>query len=384
MKTLISVSITFLLLSGGVTFAQKNIITGTSEPKKIKIISPEEKKAMENADIPVLRITNPLNQQKNEGVKTEVNTDLKIFNIKGMTYVRDGSGIDKVLINNEKINVSINDEFEKSVLLMGDTNKYIIESWSNNGAVAYDTIFIIYNRQTNKNYLMVMAVNDYDYWPDLKNPVNDAKAIIDVLKNKYEFLEPGIIELYNDKCNTDSIDATFRNLIGKVKETDNVLIFFAGHGYYDPILQEGYWIPSKARIQNTNDYLNNSIMMKYIAALKSRHTLIIADACFSGSLFAMDMRSEAPAFNVSNYEKRKSRWAFTSGRMEEVLDASPFAKYITEYLENSSKNQFLFSELADYVTTAVSRNSDQMPKAGPLAKVGDEGGQFVFKKKVDE
>lgn len=357
---------------------QNHVISGNSPVKHISVKTEEDRNTSKANRIPVIHITSPRYSIKNGNKFVGPNT-VKILNVEGFTYVKDGSAIEKVLVDNEEAQLNEEDKFEKIIFLSTDTNCVVIESYSNEGNIGRDTLVIVYEKIVPKNYLFIMAIDEYENWPPLQNPVKDAKDIKDILVSKYQFEEANVIELYNSDCTIDSIDKSFRSLIEKVTRNDNVLIFYAGHGSHDDLLKEGYWIPVDAKFQNTSEYLENSIIIKYIAALESRHTLLVADACFSGSLFATQSKRGDNDRRYENLEKRISKWAFTSGRMEQVDDSSPFARYLIKFLKENKSSPFPLSELVEYVTKSVSNNSSQMPCAGPLKDIGDEGGEFIFR-----
>ena len=107
----------------------------------------------------------------------------------------------------------------------------------------------------------------------------------------------------------------------------------------------------------------------------------MADACFSGALFADSRRGYS-----ENVEKFKSRWGLASGRLETVSDGkigsnSPFAKRVIQFLNDNTKQKFAISELIQYVKTQVAEETNQTPIGNPLKALGDEGGELVFYKK---
>ena len=111
--------------------------------------------------------------------------------------------------------------------------------------------------------------------------------------------------------------------------------------------------------------------------LKTKHTLLIADACFSGGIF-----KTRKAFNnmgtIEKLYKLPSRKAITSGNLKEVPDESLFIKYLLQKL-NANNTKYLSSEqLFSQIRTPIMENSDNVPQYGTIQKVGDEGGDFVF------
>ena len=80
---------------------------------------------------------------------------------------------------------------------------------------------------------------------DLDQPINDATKIYEVLTQQYSFEKQNVTFLKNP-TRANLIDA-IDQLGDKVSPNDNLLIFYAGHGYWDADKRLGYWLPSDAR-----------------------------------------------------------------------------------------------------------------------------------------
>lgn len=228
------------------------------------------------------------------------------------------------------------------------------------------------------NYLLMIAINDYQYWNPLLNATKDAGDVKDVLKARYGFEDENIVEIYNEEATSKNILGAFTEMIETIEADDNLMIYFSGHGYYNTAIQEGYWIPVDAHKGEETEYLANASLLKYLKALKAKHVFLVADACFSGSLFADGTRGY-----VETVAQHKSRWGLTSGRLEFVSDGSeggnsPFASYFIKFLQENTKAQVPVSEIVHFVKVAVANNSEQTPIGNPLKGVGDEGGEFIF------
>ena len=109
------------------------------------------------------------------------------------------------------------------------------------------------------------------------------------------------------------------------------------------------------------------------------HIFLVADACFSGSLFVAD---EDLTFKPNNDEV-PSRWALTSGNMEEVADGetgtnSPFAKYLIQGLQENSRDYIPVSELINFVKFKVKNEYNQSPIGKPLNVPGNRGGEYLL------
>ncbi len=231
-----------------------------------------------------------------------------------------------------------------------------------------------------KYYALIIGIDQYadEGIQDLDNPVNDAQEISRVLKTHYTF-EPENIQLLSNPTRTDIIES-FDLLSEKITERDNFLVFYAGHGIWDERLSQGFWLPADARLNSKAQWLSNSTIRDYISGIKSKHTLLITDACFSGSIF----KERVVTFNNSRamleMYKLPSRKAMTSGALKTVPDKSVFITYLTKNLVNNNQPLLSAEELFQTFKIAVINNSanGQVPQYGPIGQAGDEGGDFIF------
>ncbi|MDD3891946.1 MAG: caspase family protein, partial [Bacteroidales bacterium] len=203
-----------------------------------------------------------------------------------------------------------------------------------------------------------------------------AAMLAKVLTEKYSFEVQDVTFLKNPTRGQfiDELDKITRR-IGK---NDNLLIFYAGHGYFDSETEFGYWLPSDASAASTGNWLANSQLKDYVAAIKSKHTLLIADACFGGSIFKSRKAFADATDNLDKVYDRKSRKAMTSGALTEVPDESAFIKHLVQKLEENTLDYLSAEELFSNFKTAVMNSSPTVPQYGDIKGTGDEGGDFVF------
>jgi WD40 repeat protein len=231
-----------------------------------------------------------------------------------------------------------------------------------------------------KYYALIIGINDYEdpLIPSLDSPIKDAESIYDLLTSYYTFNKAEVQLLKNPKYH--EIIEALDHLEKIVTSNDNLLIFYAGHGKWDKVTSRGYWLPSDARLSSTSNWFRNSTLTDYIASIKSKHTLLIADACFAGSIFKTRGVSDKPG-GIERLYNKPSRKAMTSGTLEEVPDVSVFLKYLKKNLEQNKEN-FLPSEQLFYgMKSAVLNNSSNIPQFGEVKDAGDEGGDFIFVKR---
>lgn len=232
-----------------------------------------------------------------------------------------------------------------------------------------------------KNFLLVIGIDQYLHFPHLNNAVRDAQTFAKLLQERFQFDVHNTETLFNENATERQLLFKLRDMARLVTPEDNLVIFFSGHGAYDPILDEGYWIPVDGEQDAMEDYIPNSKIHKVLSAIRSRHTFLIVDSCFSGSLF-MQYRS---ATGADRLEALPSRWGLTSGRNEVVPDGpagqhSPFAQSLINQLR-LSEGDLGVGELCQRVVESVAARSQQIPRGEPLRVDGHEGGQFFFRLK---
>ncbi len=305
--------------------------------------------------------------------------------IKGQ--VSDASGISEVLINDTPISIDTEGTFTASVVLPHGPTRIEIVARDAYRNMTRESFYMQYypeppreeissiNYYEGKNYLLLIGVNEYDYWTNLHNAVKDCSDLEKELTSHYQFEEENVTSLLNEKATRENILEAFEDLQEKITDKDNLLIYYAGHGYYDNQSTRGYWVPSDARLSKIADFIRNSTIHDYIKSIDSHHTFLIADACYAGSLFSESR-------GVIN-EKARSRWAFTSGDIEKVWDGqpgqnSPFARYLLRSLHENRSSRLRADRLIEEVKEVVKRNTAQTPIGNALQNVGDEGGIFFF------
>ncbi len=223
-------------------------------------------------------------------------------------------------------------------------------------------------------------------WAELKTARADAVAVSNILRDQYGFIDVTVLE---DATRRETL-LELRELGERVGRNDSVLIYYAGHGFLDEETNKGYWIPVDATGMDHTTFLRNSTIRDELSIIsaRSRHTLLISDSCFSGTLLRRGNRGAAPKQNVDRYydkvARKKSVQILTAGGVEFVDDDyrgsghSPFTYFLLKELQHNDKALLTLSELATNVQKAVANNVEQVPESGVLQGVGDELGEFVF------
>ena len=233
-------------------------------------------------------------------------------------------------------------------------------------------------------YALIIGINEYrdPQINNLSEPLRDAGLLITTLTEKYNFRQENIRLLENPTRN--ELIQALDKLAHDVKEKDNLLIFYAGHGLWDDQLKKGFWIPADASIDNRANWFSNSDLRDYMGGIPARHTLLISDACFSGGIFkTREVFSAVTPATVELY-KLPSRKAMTSGAMTTVPDKSVFIEFLLKRLNENASPVLSAEQLFASFKIAVINNSPtkQVPQFGEIRETGDEGGDFLFIRKM--
>lgn len=231
---------------------------------------------------------------------------------------------------------------------------------------------------------LVIGIQNYNdpKIPDLETPLNDARAMADILQNKYRFK---VDTLLDQQATKKAIYDYLRKITNSVKPEDSILIYYAGHGDIDRTFNAGWWIPVDAKGGDPFTYLDNAQIQMAITSMKAKHVLLISDSCYSGTLFgqARAMTSVIDDKYYLNLYNEKSRWGITSGNKTPVADTgseghSVFAYQLINKLKKNTKPYISIQEIYTDIAPIIANNSEQQPLCRPIKGAGDMGGSFVF------
>ena len=346
-----------------------------------------------------LKETTPnLNEDKaNPVIKVAKKIESSGFSfLKGV--VTDDSGEVFLVVDGKRIKVDKKGNFKIPV----DATKkkiVVLEAYDNSGNDTIENIKIVLtvDRPTTneKYYALIIGNNNYEHLEKLEAAENDAKSLANILKNKYGF--EVILKLNADH---DTIKDTMYSLSRKLKKKDNLLIYYAGHGYLDKKEEKGYWLPVDASMEKPSKWVSNSFVSDQAKATEAKHVLLIVDSCFSAALTKIRSSSNDQKISEERMKKRMmdkiyietlqsdiARLVITSGGVAPVLDSgggthSLFAEILLKTLEDNNgvlNSDQIFGPIREYVI----KNSKvlgikQKPERKVLLQFVDEGGDFLF------
>jgi peptidoglycan hydrolase-like protein with peptidoglycan-binding domain len=229
-------------------------------------------------------------------------------------------------------------------------------------------------------YAVVIGNNNYKKLPKLKTAVEDAKAVAATLEQEYGFT----VSLLTD-ASEEQIVGALDALRRKLTPQDNLLIYYAGHGWYDDGAERGYWLPVDAVADNQSHWISNADITDSLKAMQAKHVLVVADSCYSGSLTRGLAIGSGSSSYFEDIVKRRARTVLTSGGLEPVLDAgggghSVFARAFLDSLEANTgviDGEGVYHKVYDQVRL----NAEQEPGYGNIRLAGHDGGDFLFVRK---
>lgn len=227
-------------------------------------------------------------------------------------------------------------------------------------------------------YALIIGINDYANIPKLETAISDAKVIGAILESSYRFN----INLLLNATRADILMA-LNNYRKTLTEKDNLLIYYAGHGWLDEDADEGYWLPADAERDNSVNWIANATLTSELRAIAAKHVIVISDSCYSGKLTrGLNIVQRTPDY-LRKMARKRTRVVMSSGGLEPVMDSSfdgTHSVFALSLIKTLSENMDVLdgTALFNEIRRPVMLNSDQTPEYGDIRKAGHEGGDFLF------
>jgi len=251
-----------------------------------------------------------------------------------------------------------------------------------------------------KTVAVIVGINKYPNLKpseQLKNAVNDAKGVREVLDQNFLFDE--YYELYDEQATKNGLMTKLAQVGASLTKDDAMFVFFAGHGTTvttSTTKQDtGYILPFDGSF-NEKEYWRNISMVDLRDNIgnvsEAKHIFFCIDACYSGSIFTKTRGDSEQIDQTLEYLKTKTdnpvRFALTAGdKGQQVLDSglgghSVFTGRFIEALTNT-KNFITAASLAETISDKVFNDANrrgfkQTPQSGRLS---EGSGDFIFLRK---
>ena len=284
--------------------------------------------------------------------------------------------------------------FEQDLTLVQGPNDLTLSVKDATGQIITSTRTIIYNPinldedMARRDYALLFGTDEYQFWDNLTNPVNDTETIAKELREVYGFETDVILN-----PTTEDVWSKLREYAMKsYLDNDQLFIFFAGHGQFDEVFGEGYIVCTDSELsdESKNTYISHVRLRNIVNNIPCKHTFLVIDACFGGTFDPLiaraDVRGQDAIYgeiSKGEFIKRKlqfkTRRYLTSGGKIYVPDGrpghhSPFTRKMLEALRNyGGSDQILtLSEVLLYI-----EKLNPEPRFGEFGD-NEPGSDFVF------
>jgi len=258
-----------------------------------------------------------------------------------------------------------------------------------------------------------IGIDAYDSpeWDVLDNAVNDVDRVRETLRESFDFESPDEWILRDGEATQMAIRQLIDDLGQNLQPDDNLIFFYAGHGAERPTMfdgeivsRTGYIVPVSVKgsvKDNPSQYLEIDRILADIAALPSRHVLVILDSCFSGMALDGDFKTRGSSTQqAADLIGRRSRRVLTSAQSDQLAadgganfpGNSLFTGWLTEGLRRAAEGteegrtnpdantdgMVTVTELFSFVSAAVGSASEarQTPDFGAFKF--DNRGELVL------
>lgn len=238
-------------------------------------------------------------------------------------------------------------------------------------------------------HALLIGNNDYQNFPKLRTAVNDVKAVEAVLRERYGFKTKLLIDA--DRYTILSALDQYRR---ELTASDNLLVYYAGHGELDRLNERGYWLPVDAAQNDTAQWISNGVISDVLSTVSAKHVMVVADSCYAGTLStssvartAVEMEPDDHIEWVKIMVEVKARTVLTSGGIAPVMDGGGgrHSVFANAFLRALNSNQGIlegYGLYRDVLTQVRDRSSalklEQIPDYAPIKHAGHEAGEFFF------
>lgn len=230
-----------------------------------------------------------------------------------------------------------------------------------------------------RRFALLIGIDDYtdQEIPKLANAISDIEAIGKVFNTKMHY---EIRPIKN--ASRETIIQALNQLAIEMETSDSLVVYYAGHGYFNDKTGGGYWIPANALVVDPTSWISNTSISEMLSTISANQIFMISDSCYSGS-FTKEQQFNLDQLDI-NLEKR-SVIAMSSGGDEPVADDglgghSIFAWHLMQALQHVNR-WVPASKIYEQVKHNVVNAFPQTPQFGGILSAGHLEGDYAIVKK---
>jgi WD40 repeat protein len=229
----------------------------------------------------------------------------------------------------------------------------------------------VFMSEFSRNLAFIIGINNYTNGiSPLQNAVNDAKKLVEILREKHEYK---VWVCLDEVATLNNLNQLLEEtLLEQVNENDRLLFYFAGHGIAlnGDDGPAGYLIPQGAKLGDVQTYLPMAKLEECLNKLPCHHFLGILDCCFAGAFRWSSNRDLLTAPEVIHKE-RYDRF-ITDPAWQVITSAASDQKALDAFALNAERRQIgNHSPFAAALIEALAGKADVYPPASNGKPSGD-------------
>jgi hypothetical protein len=237
-------------------------------------------------------------------------------------------------------------------------------------------------------YALIIGNADYprSAGGPLRTPINDAKAVAEILETRYGFRVNAL-----ENADRPRIFRALDIYRQRLRSSDNLLIYYAGHGHWDEAARDAYWLPA-GQAAGRVDWISTTDITNELRTIPAKKIMVIADSCYAGALSGGSVvRPQQPPVDdriawLQLTIAEPTRTVLTSGGIKPVLDGgggSNHSIFALSLLSRLKANDKIMSGLTLYYQVGAevvwrAGSFDQRPTYNIIDVDQNRYGEFFF------
>lgn len=251
----------------------------------------------------------------------------------------------------------------KKILLTLTLTLFCLTGHSQGGSV--DTYVAVTDEQDANTFAVIISNEHYKHEVPVPFALNDGAVFKRYLMKTLGVPEKNIKFVPDASLNDMNYNLKWLENVINVKDGEaRAIVYYSGHGMPDEDSKKAYLLPVDGYSTEPTSGLSTELFYKRLGAMKSRQTLVLLDACFSGAKreggmmqsargVAIKAKKDAPSGNMVVFSATESgQTAYPLKEKEHGL----FTYYILESLQKSG-GCITLGELSDRVMKLVDQTS---------------------------
>ncbi len=230
-------------------------------------------------------------------------------------------------------------------------------------------------------FALVIGNRAYQFLDPIETARDDAERVATTLERLYGYETDVVL----DATRFDIMQALNRTR-ARLKEDDNLLIYYAGHSLRDAERNTAYWQPVDAKGDDPANWIPSGVLADHLDLMSAKHVLVVADSAFSGmrtrssvAKLPTGQSDERRAHVIRRLLDRRARLILASGDVDPVEETE--ARFVDAFLDVLESNEEILeaSELyLDMNDMLAEQQAHQRPEFATLRWTRNDVADFFF------